>query len=86
MGLGYSNPPTDKCWNAIWNVTPLLVSSVAVSDVLAAALAADSLWARQVANADMRDFYIEHVIAPLAAALMVDGTTPHVSIPFTNQH
>lgn len=20
MGLGYSNPPTERCWNAIWNV------------------------------------------------------------------
>lgn len=47
MGLGYSNPPTFKCWNPIWNV----------------------------ANASMRDFFIEHVIAPLAAAppTMVDG-------------
>lgn len=47
MGLGYSNPPTDKCWNPIWNV----------------------------ANESMRDFFIEHVIAPLVAAPpgIIDG-------------
>jgi hypothetical protein len=45
MGLGYSHPPTDKCWNPIWNV----------------------------ANPDVRDFYIDKVIAPLAAAENIDG-------------
>ena len=37
MGMGYGNPPTDHCWNPIWNV----------------------------ANASMRDYFIEHIIKPL---------------------
>mmetsp|Transcript_23666 Transcript_23666/g.54190 ORF Transcript_23666/g.54190 Transcript_23666/m.54190 type:complete len:414 (+) Transcript_23666:3-1244(+) len=45
MGMGYSNPPTDRCWNPIWNV----------------------------ANSSMRDYFIEHIIQPLAAAPMIDG-------------
>ena len=45
MGLGYSHPPTDKCWNPIWNV----------------------------ANASMRDYFIDRLIKPLAAAPMIDG-------------
>lgn len=45
MAMGYSDPPTDKCWNAIWNV----------------------------ANASMRDYYIEEIIQPLANAPAVDG-------------
>jgi hypothetical protein len=45
MGLGYRDPPTDKCWNPIWNV----------------------------ANGKARDFFIERIIGPLAAAPMIDG-------------
>jgi hypothetical protein len=45
MGLGYSHPPTDKCWNPIWNV----------------------------GNPKVRDFYIDNVIAPLAASDKIDG-------------
>lgn len=45
MGMGYSHPPTDRCWNPIWNV----------------------------GNPDVRDFYIEKVIAPLAASTDIDG-------------
>lgn len=45
MGLGYSNPPTDHCWNPIWNV----------------------------ANQSMRDYFVDRIIAPLAAAPAIDG-------------
>ena len=45
MGMGYSNPPTDHCWNPIWNV----------------------------ANASMRDFFIDKLIQPLADAPFIDG-------------
>jgi hypothetical protein len=45
MGLGYTNPPTDRCWNPIWNV----------------------------ANGSVREFFIKRIIAPLAAAPMIDG-------------
>jgi len=39
----------------------------------------------QVANSDMRDFYIEHIIAPLAAAPMVDGATLSIHKPASVQ-
>ena len=45
MGMGYSNPPTDKCWNPIWNV----------------------------ANASARDWFVKHIITPLADAPQIDG-------------
>jgi len=45
MGLGYSDPPTDHCWNPIWNV----------------------------ANASMREFFVERIITPLANAPFIDG-------------
>ncbi len=45
MGLGYTNPPTDRCWGPFWNV----------------------------ANPAVRDFFIERIIAPIAAAPFVDG-------------
>ena len=45
MGLGYTNPPTERCWNPIWNV----------------------------ANASMRNFFVERIVRPLAATPFVDG-------------
>ena len=56
-----------------------------MSVVLAAALAVDLRWVCQVANSDMRDFYIEHIIAPLAAAPMVDGATLSIHKPASVQ-
>lgn len=45
MGLGYTNPPTDRCWNPMWNL----------------------------ANASMRDFFVEHVLPPYLSAPAIDG-------------
>ncbi len=34
MGLGYSNPPTDRCWNPIWNVANLSAREFFVDKII----------------------------------------------------
>ena len=35
MGLGYSNPPTDRCWNPIWNVANYSMRDFFIDKIIA---------------------------------------------------
>ena len=73
MGLGYSHPPTDKVRlvprHAIFiDYTMFITNSTTVSVCLQCW---NPIW--NVANPDVRDFYIDKVIAPLASSDQIDG-------------
>jgi hypothetical protein len=73
MGLGYSHPPTDKCWNPIWNVA----NPDVIITLHPAPPAAYTVPLLTICNrGQVRDFYVDKVIAPLASSKHIDGVSP----------
>ena len=75
MGLGYSNPPTPRCWNPIWNVANAVPWQALEPSASrhSSSFNVYSLSSEPLRGQSARDYFIERVVAPLADAPMIDG-------------